>query len=510
MNSSEPSNPKQENLSGFHNLILVIMLLMVFLVASRSPLDSDLWWHLQSGRVMSETGKPLITDVFSYTRNGQEWVNHSWLGEVALYGIYRVSGWTGLSAWMGLMAVLVAVLLWWQVSGSTYTRAAFILFTSVVCAPLWTPRPQFFSLLFLAFLTWLTARWLEKGGKIIWITAPLFILWSNLHGGYMLGILFLLACAIGLVMDAILYTGEDARHAFRQSGVLLLSAAGGYLAAAINPNGYRMWLIPFQTVGVGVLRQFIQEWSSPDFHSPETWPFAIFILLLVFCLSRKTGKTPFWMLIPSLLFLLMALYARRNLAAAAVVATPMLIEAWNSLPLKEFFTRMIPASIREWISRYRKIDQQQLSDNQKKWINLVFAGLMGLFCFFKLAGVTHPILMEAYEQKFYPAEAEKFMEMNKPINDGRLFNSYNWGGYLVWKNPQTKIFVDGRTDLFGDEILGEWMTVAQAGEGWQGMLEKWNVTRIILEPDRPIIAVLPSAGWEERYRDSQAVVFDRK
>jgi hypothetical protein len=509
MTTPENSSIESRSGKGFQRLFLVLMLLMVFLVASRSPVDSDLWWHLRSGQVMAETGKPLTSDVFSYTREGQVWVNHSWLGEVVLYGLYQLGGWTAISAWMGLMAVLVAVFLWLQTSGSAFVKAGFILLASVVCSPLWTPRPQFFSLVFLAFLIWLVNRWLEKGGKSIWFVLPIFILWSNLHGGFALGIMYLIACGFGLAIDALLKEGESQKSTLRRAGLIIAAAIGGYLAAAVNPNGYRMWLIPFQTVGVGILRQFIQEWSSPDFHSMESWPFAFFIILTFFCLARQTRKTAFRNLLPALLFLLLGLYARRNMAAAAIAGTVVLVDAWNSMPVSNFFIRLIPARWREWVADNRA-SQKQLSDRQKKGLNLVFVGLMGFACFIKLAAVTYPGLVSVYESMFFPVDAVAYMKSHAPINEGRLFNSYNWGGYLIWKDTSEKVYVDGRTDLYGDEILGEWVTVTQAGQGWQAALSKWNVTRVILEPNRPLVSALPSSGWVEKYRDDQAVVFDLK
>ncbi len=291
-------------------------------------------------------------------------------GLIRIYAIYQVSV-GSLSAWMGCKAVLIAVLLWLQISGGIYTIAGFILLTSIACAPLWTPRPQFFSLLLLTFLTWLINSWLKKGGRIVWISIPLFILWSNLHGGYMLGILFLIACSVGLGLDAVLLSQMERKKELRQAGVLLAMAAGGYLSAAINPNGYRMWLIPFQTVGVGILRQFIQEWASPDFHSMESWAFAFFVVFLVFCLARKTEKTPFRFIIPSLLFLLMALYARRNMAAAAVIATPMLVGAWNNLRVGEFLMAILPQSVRDLMTQYKEYKQSELSETKKKVFNLL-------------------------------------------------------------------------------------------------------------------------------------------
>jgi hypothetical protein len=96
-----------------------------------------------------------------------------------------------------------------------------------------------------------------------------------------------------------------------------------------------------------------------------------------------------------------------------------------------------------------------------------------------------------------------------PINGGNIFNTYNWGGYLIWKYPEQKVFIDGRTDLFGDEILGEWLSIIQAGKDWEKSLYKWGVTRVIIEPDRPLAKVLPYAGWTAVYQDQVAVIFDK-
>jgi len=509
MTSSDYDSLSNKSTRGFQLLIPVLLVLMVFLVASRSPIDSDLWWHLRSGQVMIETGHPLITDVFSYTREGETWINHSWLGEIIIFSLYRLGGWTAISAWMGAMAVLTVVFLWRQTSGSIYVKAGFILFASVVCAPLWTPRPQFFSLVLLALLVWLINRWLTRGGYSIWFSVLLFILWSNLHGGFVTGTLYLLAYSVGLLIDALNDTGDTRKMLLKKLRLLLPVTVGGYLASALNPNGFRMWLIPFQTVGVRVLRQFIQEWSSPDFHSVESWPFALFIILMIFCLSRQREKTSLRLMFPAILFILMGLYARRNMAAAAITGIGVLIDAWNSMTVGNFFKRLVPIEWLEWIKRYRAA-QKQFNVKQMKWINLFITGVLGLICFIKLFIVGYPGLMRVYVAKNFPVDAVSYIMKTPPICEGRIFNSYNWGGYLIWRDPRVKVYVDGRTDLFGDEILGEWMTIIQAGNEWQNLLEKWDVTRVIIEPNRPLASIISSKGWVERYRDTQAVVFDRK
>jgi hypothetical protein len=104
-----------------------------------------------------------------------------------------------------------------------------------------------------------------------------------------------------------------------------------------------------------------------------------------------------------------------------------------------------------------------------------------------------------------PVEAVAYLEeMQTP---GPLLNSYNWGGYLIWEAPEYPVFVDGRTDLYGDEIIMQWFRIVSADDGWQELLEQWDIKVILLEPDWQVVKLLDSEGWENLYRDDIAVIY---
>ncbi len=90
-----------------------------------------------------------------------------------------------------------------------------------------------------------------------------------------------------------------------------------------------------------------------------------------------------------------------------------------------------------------------------------------------------------------------------------MLNSYGWGGYLTWNLPEYPVFVDGRTDLYNDAIIGDWITAVNADPGWQDVLNKWDIRLVLLEPSWPLAKILPGEGWKEYYSDKQAVVFGR-
>jgi hypothetical protein len=106
-----------------------------------------------------------------------------------------------------------------------------------------------------------------------------------------------------------------------------------------------------------------------------------------------------------------------------------------------------------------------------------------------------------------PVDAVTFIKQQTP--PGRLFNSYNWGGYLLWELPEYPVFIDGRTDLYNEQVISQWFQVVEAKPGWQEVLDRWHVRLILLEPGTPLIGYLENAGWQELYQDDVAVVYAR-
>ncbi len=93
---------------------------------------------------------------------------------------------------------------------------------------------------------------------------------------------------------------------------------------------------------------------------------------------------------------------------------------------------------------------------------------------------------------------------------GELFNSYNWGGYVLWRlYPNYLSFVDGRTDLFGDEILDQYFNLWLAEPGWEGELEKWDIGLVLVEPYSPLAHALQGIGWITQLDDSNSILLTK-
>jgi hypothetical protein len=124
----------------------------------------------------------------------------------------------------------------------------------------------------------------------------------------------------------------------------------------------------------------------------------------------------------------------------------------------------------------------------------------------KLAMVTRPDQVEKTASIFYPVKAVEHLQSE--TTQGRIFNSYSWGGYLEWYLPDFPVFIDGRTDLFGDEIAGVWINTIQAGEGWEETFSNWDIRYCLIEPNRPLAEALKESGARVLYEDQTSILFE--
>jgi hypothetical protein len=313
-----------KRLTGMEALLFVLTTLLVFLMAARTPLESDLWWHLRAGQTTLETGQPLLKDVFSYTRQGSEWINHSWLAQVLLYGLYSWGGYLALGMVVALFATLSMVLVYLQMEGIGLLRAFVTVLAALMAAWVWSARPQVISLAMFSALAYVLYLYKWRNVDRLWLVPVLMLVWSNLHGGYVLGGVLLFTTLGGELLNHGLRWNDAEIMSWRKLWRLFLWSVVAGLAVLVNPNGLDTWLIPFQTVGVKALQQFISEWASPDFHDVAQQPmlWMVFGLLMAVGLSRR--RLDGGDLLSVVVFGYAAFVARRNFGPFALVSAPVL------------------------------------------------------------------------------------------------------------------------------------------------------------------------------------------
>jgi hypothetical protein len=328
------------------------------------------------------------------------------------------------------------------------------------------------------------------------------VVWVNCHGGFVIAFLLMGCYLVGETLN---------RFTTRQPpgfriGPLVMIALACVPAVLINPNTIKMIPYAYQTVSIGALQDYIQEWAAPDFHNLQFHPF-IWLLLLTLAsmgLSRQRADWTDLALVGA--FAYMGLMAVRNIALFALVAPPVLsrhaVSALDDLALVPRLSwlgslshTLAPTRPRRAMARLNGL------------LLVLIVAAAGLKVGLDLIRLGDP---EVWGQGLPLQAAEYLRDREMP---GRMYNTYNWGGYLIWSlYPDEPVFVDGRTDLYAlnSHVLEDYVTVHWVRPGWEQVLEEYGIGFAITERSGLLDTMLAQAeGWQEAYRDGVAAIYVR-
>ncbi len=482
-----------------HRLVTAIAFISLFAMAVRTPADTDMWWHLRSGQVIVETRTIPFTDPFSYTRAGVPWIDVYWLAQIVLYGVYAVGSFPGLALSVALLVLVAFIFVWKQMDGGPFLRAFILVLAATTSAVIWAPRPQMFTFALTAILGYIVYLYKWRQVDRLWLLPPMFVLWANLHGGFAVGFILLAGAIAGEILNHVLKHNGPEVLAWPRLGRLVAVTALSFALLVINPYTIAIYTLPLRTVNIGVLRDFIQEWSSPDFHQLFVQPF---IWMLVATLAavgwsgRRLDGGDFALVAG---FAYSALLAGRNIAPFALVCAPVL--ARHAQPAIERVGRHLATG------RRLETPPTSVPATGLVWMNWVILSVVILLAALKIVAPLLPSVQQKAERGTLPVEAVDWIEANRPA--GLMFNSYNWGGYLIWRLwPDAAVYVDGRTDLYDDAFLRDYLKVAGAQPGFETILDRDRVNWVLVEANLALdVALSRDAGWSNVYRDEMAVIF---
>lgn len=460
---------------------------LLFATAIRPTIDPDLWWHLRTGEAVVDSGIP-HTDIFSFTFPNNEWVTHEWLSDVVMWSLYQLGGLPLLQVVFAGLTVLIWLLVYRLCAGRPYIAGLVVAVAAKASEVVWGARPQLFNLLLFALFIYLLER--RKDGALgswVFLAFPLAtVLWANLHSGYLLGIVVLATYLMGEWIEN--RRQSPSVRALSPPDVSRLAGAtvASFLAALINPNGARLWIYPFETLGSSVQREFITEWFPPTPDLLIFWLTVALIVTGVFAMFRSR-------LAPTATELLMfagtavgAFLSVRNIPIFAVAAAPIL-------------ARHLAAAI----SLDRFVDEDDAADESR--LATAIGGAVIAFGALLIGFGTLQDNDEVVEGTF-PVAAVDFIEASEL--SGPIFNAYNFGGYLIWRG--IPVYIDGRADVYQDSGLLQYAKTAFVEEDWQAPLELYGIRLVLVERgSRLANALAESGGWELRFEDDVAVIYWR-
>jgi len=482
-------------------LVTAITFIALFAMAVRAPTDTDTWWHLQAGKVTIDSGHILETDLFSHTRYGSPWVNHSWLSQIILYLLFADFSYAGLGLFIGVVVVLAFVFVYGQMEGDPFFRAFVIVLAGAVSGVIWMARPQLLSFLGTAIVCYLLYLFKWQRVNRLWLLPPLFALWCNLHAGYALGFMVLVAFVAGEVFNHVLESrlpSDDPVVDWKGIATVVAVSVVSVLVLVVNPNTTRMWTYYLDTVKVGVLQDFIQEWQSPNFHPLYTQPFIWLLLATLGAIGLSRRRVDGTDLALVTVFAYAALVAGRNIGPCALVAAPVLSRHGKTV------LDRLGLSIR---ARPNGSARMRTLLGGVNWSILIVLIALAVL---KVQQPLSDTFNEELQRESLPVGATDWIEAHEP--QGKMFNHYNWGGYLIYRLwPEYLVFVDGRTDLYGDEILRDYVEIQRGGPEAVSLLDEYGVSFVVTKTGDSLSTLLECRDdWALLYQDQVAVILGRQ
>ena len=488
---------------------LIFLCLFFWALANgvRFLVDGDTGWHIATGKGILDSLSVPFADPYSYTMPRTPWTSHEWLAEVVFASIHRVAGLNGVVVLTASVVAFTSLLLYKYLlkKGVGVFTAAFVTVIAALASSLhWLARPHIFSMP-LTLATFIVLEDYQREGKYrLWLL-PLFILvWVNLHGGYILGIMMAMIYSGGNLVKW-LASGRADGECVRKAKTLAIISFLMLLAACVNPHGPAILYFPFHLVGRAFIMDNIQEWLSPNFHTARMFEFMLLSYATIIIISKKRVDIIEGAL---LLFLThMSLYSARYIPLLALVATPIVASRASDavMDIAGWFPKEGPINRASQLLA-KKSGEMAVFEHRFRTHLWVYASLAACFVIAFHGGTAfgRQLMDYRHDKKIFPVDAFEFAVKNG-IN-GRMFNNDGWGGYIIYRGyPAYKVFFDGRSDMYGVPLLKEYVKVARAEKDFEGVLDKHGVDWVIYSANTPLCQLLEAGGgWRLVYADKTA------
>lgn len=452
--------------------------------------DGDLPRHLAIGRYVLAGNLPPVNDIFSHTVPGAPFAPHKWLSGVLFYLAYTLFGEKGMVILSAATLATTFTLIYAEGVARVGLRLPIFLLViwgAGITSLHWIIRPHIFTMLLFAIWLILTDR-LARGEQVpIWCFPALMLLWNNIHGEYISGFLVTGAYLAGWVWDY-LFNSEKAPL---QTGKHLAAVAGlSALVTLLNPVSLRAWGTVTSWMSNQYLMSHTDETIPPNFIQTKFFILLAFLAFSLFLLAMKREKLSTGQAITLAGFSALTLFSARNVhfygVAAPFLLAPTLLGSL-SVPLikryETFFATMETAS------------------------GGIFWSLLTVLLGIVLLAFTPLGLEQRFSPAVFPVQATEWLKTHP--QQGEMFNPFDWGGYLSFKLPEKRVFIDSQGDVYGETFIRKYEQVITLRPGWQEILDEYNVHWALVPANWTLVHALSSAGWQEVYRDGTAVVLTR-
>jgi hypothetical protein len=493
-------SPNRLKISIVDLTFIIWVLVIPIAFGSRSlNVDGDLPRHLTMGEFVLDGGLRGI-DSFAYTKTGP-YEGMEWLSQVTFALAHRAGGLTGVAILAGLViatAIALVVLLMRRAGVDPLLAYLVGTLAAIGASVHWVPRPHIFTFLFLTLLLFL----LEFGTRRrLWIIVPFFALWANLHGMFILGFMILAVWSAGALAEAWQSAGDDRRAWLDRARYGALAIGLAVIGTMINPHGPGVFRGVTRCLGDSYIFQNTAEFQSLSFQSLYGRMVLIMLLgmLALFAIKRERPTYPRLFLV---LFMLAAgLTSARMMPLFALFGLPLLAIEFDGMWRRAHLGKRL-ANARNVFDEGERIARPGRFAPFFAVLILALVPLRG-----NVGGVQ--LVPDGFDPEFFPVEAVTYARANDV--QGRLFNEFVWGGYLLYGWPEQRIFIDGMTCFLGSDVMRSYIRILSLDPGWRDEMQRWRMTLALVLPESRLAAALRESGdWNTLYEDETAILLQRR
>lgn len=483
----------QDKFSFLHKLclpsifdLIVITGFMTIVLASPHIRSYDIFWHLRTGELLLNGFFPTL-DIYSYTAYGKPWILHEWGSEVIFAFVYGKAGVPGLIVLKSFVIALTCGLLFnlmVRKNINIFVAFTFIFITILGTAGSWLVRPHIFTYLFIVILFRIYFEFRHNKNHVVLKFLPLlFLFWINLHGGFIIGFIFMGTCIVAEGIAIYFNPERDQIFYYSDCKKLLLYSVLSFAACFINPNTYKGVLYPLLYVSDQMPSGTITEWAPTSIKN--SLAFAPIIFLLIIGLAYKKQRLYLYEFALILVFTFFAFSAHRHVPMFTLILVPIIAPFWQEIIIS-VFKKIVDQSHGGFHACFMKIEAYFI--NRSEWflsaekqlkyhLSLIFMVILfSIMCIYSGEKLGIGISKDRYPDKIVD-----FIDQNSV--QGNIFSEYGWGGYLIWRLPDRKVFIDGRMDVYKKEINTPYQTLINMKEGWEKVIDDYSIRHLILKKE---------------------------
>jgi hypothetical protein len=492
--------------------VLLLVTLLFTPLSMRLLGDAGIGWHIRTGQQIVATHAIPRVDSFSSTMSGKPWFAWEWLYD---WAVGQLDSTLGLNGVVWFTSVVIAAVFGWMfrvlVRRGTNLLAAIVLVLLAVSGSMihFLARPHVVSWLFTLAWFWILDSseredFSQPDGSSrrgLWVLPPLMLVWVNVHGGFLVGFVLLGIFLLGAAWNSFkarqnrieeLLQQIAARKRVRNlAWVSLLSAA----ASLVNPYGWKLHLHVYRYLSDRFLMDHIEEFQSPNFHGIAQKCFLVLLLITLFVLAVRGRELRVSQGVTVLFAVYAGLYALRNIPVSSILLVMVVGPLVSAGSLTHgFFQRMA-------------VIEQGLRGHLWPIVAVVVTFLIGA----SGGSVGSGVAMDAhFDPQRMPVEAVDYLE--KQQVQGPVLSPDFWGGYLIYRlYPKSRVVVDDRHDLYGEEFFKSYLKMIHVESGWEEFLRLHEASCVLL-PRQSALAdrLAVGGGWKEIYADDVAIAFVRE